>query len=304
MMQWFSLALGSSLLMAGISIVDKTMLQNYVRSHTSLQLLIGIFQGLIGLGFVFVLEFSEQAPMLGILWALFSGAIFGTGGLLVIYVLASQEVTRTVPVVQTAPVFAALIGFIFLGENLVGGHWFAVILTTIGAVLISVVPSENSGHKVFKKSFLLLVLSSMITAAGQVTGKIPLATISIPLTHGFRSLGLSVVFLLPSSFDRTAREDVSKLFITKSGGLYLIFFSEVILVTTSFLLFLGAISIGSVGLVSAVLATRSLFVLMGSTVITFRFSGLLGENIEPKSLAIKFVAVGLIVIGVSTINIL
>ena len=303
MAPWFLLALGSSILMSGISIVDKTMLQNYLRSHTSLQFLIGVFQGLSGTIFVLATVFFEPLSMSGIFWSLISGAIFGTGGLLLIYVLNTQEVTRTVPVVQTAPVFAALIGQIFLGERLVAVHWIAVLFTTIGAILISGTPGERMGKQLFKKSFILLILSSFITAAGQVTGKIPLSFLSIPLTHGFRSLGLSSVFLLASGFDKTAREDARILYSQNRLGLYLIIFSEVFLVSISFLLFLAAIEKGSVGLVSAVLATRSLFVLLGSIAITFRFSDILGENIQPNSLVIKFIAIGLIVLGVSAINI-
>ena len=303
MIPWFSLAFGSSILMAGISIVDKTMLQNYLRSHTSLQFLIGVFQGIVGTSFVLATVFFEPFSILGIFWALLSGAIFGTGGLFLIYVLNTQEVTRTVPIVQTAPVFATLMGFLFLGESLMTIHWIAVFFTTIGAILISGTTGQKMRNPLFQKSFLLLILSSVITAAGQVTGKLPLSLLSIPLTHGFRSIGLSAVFLLASGFDKTAREDAKTLYSQKGRGLYLILFSEVLLVTISFLLFLAAIKKGPVGLVSAVLATRSLFVLIISTVITFRFSNILGENIQPKSLVIKFAAIGSIVFGVSIINI-
>ena len=49
-------------------------------------------------------------------------------------------------------------------------------------------------------------------------------------------------------------------------------------------------------------ATRSLFLVLYSTLLSIRFRGLLGERMTPATVAIKFAAVTLIVGGVAGIS--
>ena len=300
-MSWVIIALGAAAVLAGVSIVDKTMLQNYVRTHVSLLLLIALFQGFVGVGLVATLVWTEEVTASAVAWALFSGSLFGFGGLFLIYVLSSQEVSRTVPIAQSAPIFAAILGFLFLGESLSPIHWLAVLVTASGAVLLSVRHDEEHRGVFLHRSLLLLMAGSVITAAGLVTGKVPLDILSVPLTHGFRSLGLSLVLLVASIFNTEARQEVASLVRGHSEGLWLVAFSELVLVSGGFILLLWAISIGSVGLVTAIGATRSLFVLLYSTVLTLGFRDILGENVTPRAVTVKLVSVALIVMGVGAI---
>ena len=51
-MSWIVIALAAGVAWAGVSIVDKTLLQNYFRSHVTLWLAISILLGITGLVFV------------------------------------------------------------------------------------------------------------------------------------------------------------------------------------------------------------------------------------------------------------
>ena len=176
-----------------------------------------------------------------------------------------------------------------------------MLVTASGAALLSVRHDEEYRRIFLHSSFFLLMAASVITAAGQVTGKVPLDTLSVPLTHGFRSLGISSVLLVASVFNAKARQDVAYLVRSRSRGLWLVAFSELVLVSAAFMLFLWAISIGPVGLVTAIVATRSLFVLLYSTALTLRFRDILGEQITPGAMTVKFISVALIVAGVGAI---
>ena len=68
------------------------------------------------------------------------------------------------------------------------------------------------------------------------------------------------------------------------------------------LLFLWALSTGPVGLVSALGVTRSLFVLLFSTLLTLKFGYLLGEKVTPSVLGLKLIPITLIVAGVGAIT--
>ena len=48
----------------------------------------------------------------------------------------SQEATRTVPIYQTFPIFAAIMGIVFLDEHLSALHWVSIVATVAGAVLL------------------------------------------------------------------------------------------------------------------------------------------------------------------------
>ena len=300
-MSWMVIALASGVAGAGVSIVDKTLLQNYVRSHVTLWLAIGIFQGAMGLVFVTGFAWSNDVASTGTLWGFVSGAITGLGGLFLLYALKSQEVSRVAPVAQTSPIFAAILALAVLDETLTPLQWLAVVATVAGALLLSTHRDPEYRNLFLDKSFFLVMLASVFMAVGHVVGKVTLDTLSVPFAHGLRSLGLSTVLFGASIHSRDARHEFIRLVRSRSKGLALVAFGEMGLATGSLLLFLWALSAGPVGLVSALAATRSLFVLLFSTVLTLKFGNLLGERVTRGVLAFKLVSITLIVAGVGAI---
>ena len=89
----------------------------------------------------------------------------------------------------------------------------------------------------------------------------------------------------------------------RSPGVGLVLVSELGLVNGSFLLLLWAISSGPVGLVTALVSTRSVFVLLYSTTLSLRFKGLLAEKVTSKLIVFKLFSITLIIIGVITITV-
>ena len=302
-MAWIVIALASAAIGAAVSTIDKTLLQNYLRSHVTLQLIIGILQGFSGI--VFTVSFAWSGGVLtgDALLAFISGSIFGFSGLLLLYVLKHQEVSRVIPVSQTAPVFAAVLAFMFLGETLLLIQWLAITVTVLGAMLLSIQPEVQHGRLSLQKSFFPLMVASLAMAVGYVTVKTPLDSLPVPLIHGMRSLGLSAVFLGFSTVNKDARRELISIIQKRSSGVALVLVSEIGLVNGSFLLLLWAISSGPVGLVTALVSTRSVFVLLYSTTLSLRFKGLLAEKVTSKLIAFKLFAITLIVIGIITITV-
>ena len=301
-LSWIVIALASAAIWGGVSIVDKVFLQNYARSHVTLWLLIAITQGFVGIVFVAVFAWTGSIVSTDALWALLSGVIFGFGGLFVLYVLNSQEVSRVIPVTQTSPIFAAIIAYLFLSEALTVTQWLAVVVTVTGAVLLSVRRDVEYRRLFLHRSFFLLMAASVIMAGAQVISKVPLDTLSVPLVHGLRCLGLSALFLVSSFSNREAQHDMMRLIRSRSPGLALVTFGELVLPTAASMLFLWALSKGPVGLVSALTSTRSVFILLYSTLLSLQFRALLGERVTPGALAVKLVSIILIVAGVAAIT--
>ena len=301
-MSWIVVALASGVAWAGVSIVDKTVLQNYVRSHVTLWLAISLGQGITGLAFVGGFAWSSDLASTGTLWALVSGAISGLGGLFLLYALKSQEVSRVAPIAQTSPIFAAILAFAFLDETLTLLQWVAVVTTVAGALLLSTHRDAEYHNLFLDRSFSPVMLASIFGAVGQVVSKAALDTLQVPLVLGLRSLGLSTVLFWASFPSKDARHELMGLVRSRSNGLVLVGVGDMGLALGAALLFLWAISTGPVGLVSALGVTRSLFVLLFSTLLTLKFGDFLGENVTRGVLGFKLISITLLVVGVGAIT--
>ena len=89
----------------------------------------------------------------------------------------------------------------------------------------------------------------------------------------------------------------------RSPALLLVGLNELLVANLGQILLLWALSLGPVSLVSALLGTRSLFVLILSTGISFAWKDSLGEETSSTSIIVKLGATTLIVIGVALITI-
>jgi uncharacterized membrane protein len=283
-----------------ISILDKTLLFRYLRSPLTLPFLIGVAQGSTGIILVLALTWPETTTASSIGWGLFSGILWGLSAWFLLRVLYSQEVSRTVPVYQTFPVFTALLAVFFLGEDLSAFHWAAIMATVAGAVLISLRLDQGYRGVFLHRSFFLLMLGSAIAAAAHVTGKVALDDLPVLHTHAVRSLGLSGALLLGALRPAPLRE-VRDLLRQRSPAFAILGMNEVVLASSSMILTLWALSLGPVSLVTTLVATRSFFVLLYSTALALRFTGFLGEQTSRRALAVKIVSTSLIVAGVAAI---
>ena len=298
-MSWVAISLIAASVTAMISIFDKTII-GYARSQLTLPLLIGFSQTTIGIVVVSFVIASNSAKWDGVIWSLISGALFGLGGQLHIRILFSREVSRTIPITETSPIFASLIAVTFLGEFLTVIQWTAIVTTVIGAALLSL-RTDSEYSKIFlDSSFYLLMLGAFIMAISNVTSKIALDDLPILFTHGLRMLALGIVFL---AFNlRTAPwEDVRSLLTKRSPALLIVSLNEIVIANVGLVLTLWALSLGSVSLVTALLGTRAFFVVAYSTLVAVVWRGALGENITPSTIAVKIVSTVLIVSGVAVI---
>ena len=299
-MSWVVLALLGAAVAGMINILDKTLVYRYFRSPLTLPFLIGVAQATIGIVLGLAVTWPETATTSSIGWGLFSGAIWGFSAWFLLRVLYSQEVSRTVPVYQTFPIFTALLAVVLLGEDLSPVHWIAIVATVAGAVLISMRLDQGYRGLFLHRSFFLLMLGSAIAAAAHITGKLALDDLPVLNTHALRSLGLSGVLLL-GALRPVAVRDVRDLLRQRSPAFAILGMNEVVLASSSMLLTLWALSLGPVSLVTTLVATRSFFVLLYSTALALRFTGFLGEETSSRSLAVKFVSTSLIVAGVAAI---
>ena len=285
-MSWIAIALVAAAVSAIVSIFDKTVMHRYASSSLTLPLLIGIAQTTVGLAVLAVVRAPPEAAAQAVGWALGSGVLFGLGGQLLIRTLFTQEVSRTIPVFQTFPVFAALIAVVFLDEVVTPLQWGAIGATVAGAIALSVRTDAGYRRLFLTRAFVVLMVGSSLTGAAHVTGKTAVNELPVLYTHGLRMLALGLVFLAFNLRPTPLREVVG-FFRDRSRALLFVGTNELLTANVSLLLTLWALSLGPVSLVSALVATRALFVVVYSTGLALVWKGALGEETSRQAVAVK-----------------
>ena len=300
-MSWVTAALLASSISAVTNILDKTVIYRYARSPLTLPLLIGIAQTTVGLVVLALVRTPATATLQSVAWGIGSGVLFGLSGQLLIRTLFTQEVSRTMAIFQTFPIFAAIIGVIFLGETLSFVQAAGLLSTVAGAVTLSVRIDPQYHRLFFHRSFFLLMLGSLLAATAHVAGKTAVNDLPVLYTHGLRMLALGIVFL-GFNLRPVPVRDVTGFLRNRSPALLFVAANEFIVANAGLLITLWALSLGPVSLVTALVGSRALFVLLYSTGIALVWKGFLGEETSRGAVAVKVGSTALIVAGVAGVS--
>ena len=141
-MSWVVIALLGAAVSALVSIFDKTVIYRYAKTPLTLPLLIGFAQVTVGVVLLAIVRLPDALTLTPVLLALASGALYGLSGQFLMRVLFSNEVSRTIPVFQTYPIFTAIFAFLFFGEHIGLIGWLA-ILTVVAGGDADVVPTRK-----------------------------------------------------------------------------------------------------------------------------------------------------------------
>ena len=299
-MSWIALTLVSASILGMIGVLDKAFLYHYARSLRTLPLLIAISHVPIGIAFIAISPL-EELTVAAASWSLAAGVLGGLSAVVFFKVMAKREVTRTIPVVQTYPIFVAPLAVLFLDESLRAFHWFAILVTVAGAVMMSMRQNTGGRGLVIDRSFYELLGASLLLAGMNLAAKQAVETLPVLLVHGLRSLGVAAVLMAFGARHEPLNE-VRRMIAERSPALGLFGLNEFVIVTTGMILNLWATSLGPISLVSALTGSSSLFLLVYSTLLGLRFRGLLGEQVGRRAVIVKASATTLIVAGVMVIS--
>ena len=299
-MSWIALTLVSASILGMIGVLDKAFLYHYARSLRTLPLLIAISHVPIGIAFIAISPL-EELTVAAASWSLAAGVLGGLSAVVFFKVMVKREVTRTIPVVQTYPIFVAPLAVLFLDESLRAFHWFAILVTVAGAVMMSMRQDAGGRGFVLDRSFYELLGASLLLAGMNLAAKQAVETLPVLLVHGLRAFGLAAV-LMAFGARREPLDEVRRMIAERSPALGLFGLNEFVIVNTGMILNLWATSLGPVSLVSALTGSSSLFLLVYSTLLGLRFRGLLGEQVGRRAVIVKVSATTLIVAGVMVIS--
>ena len=301
-MNWIVLSLASSFSFAVVSAMDKILLQRYMPTPRVFIVLVGLCQfGLAAVAAPFA-ELGGHGAWHAFL-SFCAGMLSGLYLALMFWVMSKQDVSRVVPVTSTHTIFVALLAMFFLGEVITPLAWFGIVMTMVGAALMSLGPtmreSERDQNQIIP--FVVLLVASFAFGLSNYVVKLVADDIDIWSQFMWRAIGMGVACGFFLFRPRMMPELIDTIRSPMAMGALI--FTEGALVLGAVYLTLAAIYAGPVSLVVAVMASRPLFVFILGIALSLGISRVLDEPLEGKILVAKIAAIALTVGGVVAVSI-
>ncbi|MYC30119.1 MAG: DMT family transporter [Chloroflexi bacterium] len=296
---WVSLA--SAGIMGFVTVLDKRLTSYNMPNLPSLYAGMSVClvaHGTLGLALAGI---PTDASMSAIAFAVASGLCWGGALAMMFWGYTMEEASRSSAIIHTFPVFVAFMGVFLLGETLSIGQWAGIMVVVGGAFLVSIWGSRGGIAPRLNWALPILIGASIFTALAIVLGKQALDELPVLLVYSVRNYGMGLVFLClwkPGAWGDffMAMRDRQTLF--------LLFGAEFTLAPLGVWLNVLAINLGPVSLVATATATRPLSVFLFSTLCSTRWVPILDEPLQWRTLSVKFLAVGMVVLGIVMLTLL
>ncbi|MFO8101187.1 MAG: EamA family transporter [Dehalococcoidia bacterium] len=299
-MNWIDSAILAALVLAAVNVIDSHLITRRMPGLLAFLFPVGIMAILYGLIIIVSTPIPEEAETSHFLYAVGSSFIRSLSVGSFLYAMKKAEVSRVMPVVNTHPVYVAVMAFVLLDESLAGLEWFAILITVAGAVLISVRWGEGSISFNLNRYAALPFLSALCLAGANLTSKYALEGISSWNMYAVGSLVWGSVCVAFSARPKILAQ-LPRL-ERRGSTLSILFINETLAAVAIALLF-WSIERGPVSLVSTIAGAQPVFVFFYAMMLS-RISGgaLLEERMAKKKMASRFFAIALIFGGVTIIH--
>jgi len=296
---WITSATFAALVGGIVVVIEGHLVSKRMPSLKALLFPEAIVQLVLGLSIIAIHPLSREIGSTSILVAIASGVARSIAIFLMIRALRSEEVSRVIPVVHTFPIFVAILAVPLLSETLGYLEWVSIILTVAGAVLISIKYDTGGRGARLRKSFAMLMGSSLLIGIANTASKYALEYISFWNMCSINAICISAVFILLSLRPGTLLElrNMKK----RGKALALVTLGGCLALTTNIFSF-WAMEQGPVSLVSAILNIRPSLVFIYALALSHFFPDVLNEQLSRGTIVIKLVSIGLIIGGVTLLT--
>jgi drug/metabolite transporter (DMT)-like permease len=295
---WFFLSLAGAASMAVTGVIDKFVIGKYVRNPLVYLVALVVLQQvfvvpiLVYAGWGFVYPESIYAMVAGfaqvILWAAYLQA------------LQIEETSRVAALVYVFPVFVFLGAFVFLGETLTAKDYAGGFLLVSSAFLVSYRPAKKGESVVFSPALKYMAVFWVFTASYALAAKYLLAVMNEWHLILWTSLG-GFMMVLPLLGWGTIRKEVSE-YLRISPYIFSVLMADELFDFLGRSAFIFAYSLGSVALVSSVSALQPFITLFYVVLLGLFVPGILPEEMDRRTIALKIAAILLIVAGVYLVS--
>ena len=295
---WLFLSLLGASALAVTGVIDKFILNRYVRDPIAYLAALVIMQQLlivaipVYLGWGYIFPQSIYALAAGscqvVLWAAY------------LLALQQEETSRVAALVYVFPVFVFLGAFLFLGETLAAKDYEGGALLVCSALLVSYRPAQGGKPAILSPALKYMAVFWIFTAAYALAAKYLLAFMNEWHLILWSSLG-SLLAVLPLLGHRPIRRELAAYFC---GGPFLLFafLADEIFDFLGRGAFIFAYAASSVALVSSVAALQPFITLVYVILLGLFVPGIVQEELDRKTIAQKTFAILLIIVGVYLVS--
>lgn len=302
-MSWFLIAILSPALWSITNHIDKYLIGKYFKGGGTGALI--IFSSIIGLFILpFILIFQPNVLGISPLQAtaiIFSSIISLIAILIYLYALKRDEASIVVPLFQTIPIFAFILGYFVLDEVLTSRQVIGSLLVILGGVSLSL-DLNNKIPKLKTAIFFLMFLSSFFIALSGLIFKVIAIETDFWTTAFWAYIGdvlMGIFFLV---FITNYRIEFLKVIReNKLPILGLNTFNEIVNVIAS-LAFKFATLLAPLALVWTVNGFQPFFVFLYGVLITLFFPQIGTESLIKKHIVQKIVTIVVMFIGTYILN--
>jgi transporter family protein len=289
---WFSYALISAIFFGFTTIVDKLMLQKRLSSFS-------YFVAFVPPGLVFavcvLLLFPTNIFSIPYGFAFVAGLLSAAGYFFYVVTIRKEEASRIAALTSLAPAFVAVLALFLVNEIFSANSYIGLILMILGSALISY--KRTRIKKIIPLSLILILVATNFSyALDQTFSKMSLNQISF-----WQFLMMFMFGRFAVAFPGLAIPSVRRKFTSETEKLgrnfALTLASGSIMWSLGIIFFFYAASIGPITLVSTTGLISPLFTLLFAILITKYLPKVLIEEIDRKTVALKLVAIILIVLG-------
>lgn len=291
-MIWILFAVLAYFIWAFSVVVDKVLRTKYMKNSISLTASFGIY-GIIFSLIMFLFIGVPSIPLWNFFAALFAGFILPLIVIPYVKAISFEEVSRVTPLWMATPIFTLIFAVIFLNEVLSPLNYAAFLFLLLGGFFISTRRVKSVFH--VSSAVGLMMLSSFSASISEVLLKFAYASSAYWPTFLIFYFGATLGYLSLFLFKKVRKNFSVKDF--NKRNFYLILFFSVLTGTIGHLFYSGAILLGPVTLVSVFVAFQSLFVLLLSNFLSYKFPNLIKEEVNVKIIGLKVFAISLMAIG-------
>ena len=289
-MLWAILSVLAALLWAMTNIVDKLVLEKFVKNSFVPVIMYGLVSLIVG-ALIWIFVGIQPLSTVNIVLAGVAAALQVL--MVVFYFKAMQieEASRVIPLFYLGPLFVSVFAAIILGEVFGAPVYAGMVLLVIGSILITVKKMKRID---MGKAFFFMMLATIATSLSSVITKYLLGFADYWSIFTYLRIGaflgsIPIAYFFLGDFLKTIKAHGMKAV----GAMAL---SESLNVVGVFT-FTVATSLGFVTLTNALSSVQPFFVLVFTVILSAFFPKILKEDIGKSTVILKFVAIALMFVG-------
>ncbi len=297
-MHWFLIALIGPALWSVTNHLDKYLISKYFKGGGTGALI--IFSSIIGL-FVLPIILAIHPNVLSItptqaVMQAVGGILYVLSILIYFYAMQRDEASIVVPLFQTIPVFAFILGVVVLNETLTMTQVVGSAIVVLGGILLSM--DLTTKMPKFKSAvFFLMLLASFVMALSFLVFKMVAVATDYWTTAFWGYVGSAVLSLFFLAFVKSYRQQFLHVLKENNARILSLNATNEIITVVANLVFQYATLLAPLALVWAVNGFQPMFVFIYGILITVLLPKIGTESLVRKHLVQKAATIGIIFLG-------